>query len=1606
MQVFDSAESSAHGEGRFVAPDEETYAFPLSFAQQRLWFIQQMEPESTAYNILSAVRLHGRLDLDALGRTFDELVRRHEVLRTRFEMVGDEPTQIICPARPLALGTIDLTGAAQGAREAEVQRLAQQEVGEPFDLSTGPLLRARLLRLSEEEHVILLTMHHIISDGWSVGVLIKEVAALYEAYGVGGESPLEEVSIQYADFAVWQREYLSGETLERQLSYWREQLAGAPAVLELPTDRPRPPVQSYRGAHETFALGGRLSERLRELSRAEGATLFMVLLSRYTGQPDIVVGSPIAGRTQVETEDIIGFFVNALALRTDLSGRPTFRELLRRVRETCLGAYAHQEVPFEKLVEELQPERSLSHSPVFQVIFALQNVPAETLELPGLKLSTIEGESGTAKFDLILHMSESDAAVEGTLGYSTDLFDAATVRRMLAHYANLLESIVGNPDARVSDLRLLADDELRRLLVEWNDTGTDAAHETCLQHLFERQAERTPDSVALTFEDESLTYSGLNERANRLAHHLRSLGVGPEVPVAVMVERGVEMVVGLLGVLKAGGACVPLDPQYPSERLGAMMCDSRATLLLTQQRLLERAPESARTRLCLDSDWPRVAAECAQNPPASASADNLAYLIYTSGSTGTPKGAALLHRGLCNRIISGQRIYRLDPSDSVLHKASFSFDASLWEIFWPLTVGARLVLAAPGGQQDAAYLARLISRQSINVAHFVPSMLDVFLEEPEVEECASLKRVFCGGEALTPELQRRFFERLPARLHNQYGPTETSVNATYWICRPEGEPHTVPIGRPFDNVRLYVLDGEMRPVPVGVSGELYIGGEGLARGYFNRPGLTAEKFIPDPFGASPGARLYRTGDVVRYDAGGNVEFVGRADEQVKVRGFRVELGEVEAVLSSHERVREAVAVASVAAGGVKSLAAFVVAESGASLTASELREYMRERVPEYMIPSAFNVLERLPLTPNGKVDRRALAALDNPNPAQAVGASITHTPVEQLLTSVWSDLLGGGAGLDDDFFESGGHSLLATQAVSRLRKLLGVEVALRELFERPTPRRLAARIDELLRESKGLEQAPPMVAVERGGPLPLSFAQRRLWFIDQMEPGTPAYNVPAAVRLVGRLDVAALEATLSEVVRRHEVLRTYFSVGEGGEPVQIISPPQRVELPPVDLSGLGQDEREAEALRLAREEAELPFDLSTGPLLRARLLRLSEEEHVVLLTMHHIVSDGWSVGVLIKEVAALYEAYGVGGESPLEDLAVQYADFAVWQREYLSGATLEQQLSYWRKQLEGAPAVLELPTDKPRPAVRSNRGDIHYARIPKDVLDELKALGGREGATLFMTLLAAFQVLLRHYTKQDSVVVGTDVANRHRPETEPLIGFFVNQLVLFADLSDNPTFEQLLRRARETTLDAYAHQDMPFDQLVEALKPERSLSHAPLFQVKLTLQNAPAGALEVPGLSLSAFDHEFSVAAKLDLTLLLSEDADGLGCYFEYSTDLFERPTVARMARLFESLLRQAAATPGATRDALEAKLAEVENGEQASRKKRRAESNFLDLLNTKPKPVSARPNELVKKSPLGPGLTLPLVVTPRFAELDLVAWAEGNRQSIESELSKHGAVL
>jgi amino acid adenylation domain-containing protein len=1044
---------------------------PLSFAQQRLWFLDQIEPGNTFYNVPMAIRLNGLLDVDVLQRALEEITRRHESLRTRFDIRDGQPVQLITEPEPLTLAFDDTSHLSEQERERHTREMIREEAGRPFNLTQGPLLRARLVKQSESEHILLLTMHHIISDGWSIGVLGREVAALYEAFSHAEPSPLEELPIQYADYAAWQREYLTGQRLDEQLSYWRQQLQDAPPVLELPTDRVRPPVQSYRGALHSFTLSPALTSQLKELSQREGVTLFMTLLaafqtllSRYSGEQEIVVGTPVAGRTRREVEGLIGFFVNTLALRTDLSGEPSFRELVGRVRETALSAYAHQEVPFEKLVEELQPARDLSRSPLCQVMMVLQNAPLPTMEFGGLRLEGLEVESGTAKFDLTLVMEEGSGGLNAALKYRTDLFDQSTIERMASHFQRLLKSILERPERRISEMEMLSEDERRRLLTEWNDTAAVYDKRSRLHSLFEEQVERTPDAVALIFEDERMSYAELNGRANRLAHGLMRLGVGPESVVGVCVERSMEMVVAVLGVLKAGAAYLPLDPAYPRERLGFMLKDSRASVLLTQERLLEALPEDVAKVVCLDADRQQLVEESVENPRAEVTADNLAYIIYTSGSTGEPKGVMVAHSTICHHLIWRQRAYPLSAQDRFLQKASLSFDISVWEIFGTLAGGAQLLLARPGGQQDSAYLVELISGQRVTIAHFGPAMLEVFLRERGSAECESLRRVFCGGEALKGDLAEEFRRVLPgAALTHQYGPTEACVDVTF--CEYQGEDRArrvVPIGRPMMNARIYVLDSESNPVPAGVAGELYIGGDVLARGYLGRAELTAEKFVPDAFGTEQGMRLYRTGDVVRYLADGNLEFAGRVDEQVKVRGFRIELGEIEATLLRHPWVREAVLSVHEDDTGDKRLVAYVVAGEMADETMTTgLRGYLKERLPEYMLPQSFVLLEALPLNANGKIDRRALPAPDEHRPQMEEGFIAPRTPVEEVLAEIWSEVLGiQEIGVHDNFFALGGHSLLATQVASRVREAFQAEFALQRIFAAPTIAELALVIDQ------------------------------------------------------------------------------------------------------------------------------------------------------------------------------------------------------------------------------------------------------------------------------------------------------------------------------------------------------------------------------------------------------------------------------------------------------------------------------------------------------------------------------------------------------------------
>ncbi|MGH7394037.1 MAG: amino acid adenylation domain-containing protein, partial [Candidatus Methylomirabilales bacterium] len=1223
-----------------IEPLSREGALRLSFAQERLWFLDQLEGPSAIYNIPVALRLGGPLAVGALEQSLGEVVRRHEVLRTTFPTVEGVAGQVIDPVGEVWLPVVDLRELSDEGQGAEVGRLVAEEAGRPFDLARGPLLRVCLLKLGEETHGLLLTLHHIISDGWSMDVFIRELSALYRAFSRGASSPLAALPIQYADYTEWQRRWLSGEVLAGQLAYWQKQLAGAPSLLELPTDHPRPPVQSFRGATVAFALDSELTHALKGLSQRARVTLFMTLLggfmsllSRYSGQEDVVVGTAAANRNRRETEGLIGFFVNTLVLRVDLAGNPSFEALLGRVRAVALEAYAHQEVPFERVVEALQPERSLSHSPLFQVAFALQGAPLGDplgeLELPGLSLSPLALDSGVAKFDLSLSMSETDSGLVGEWEYSTDLFERSTIERWGVHFETLLRGIMTKPTQRLADLPLLTEAERQRVVVEWNQTQAPYPRERCIHELFEAQVERTPEAVGVVYEEEHLTYGALNARANQLAHTLQGVGVGPEVLVGICLERSLELVVGLLGVLKAGGAYVPLDPSYPEERLAFMLEDAQAAVLVTQQHLLGTLPLTSAAVICLDRQWESIGRAPEGNPPSLVTPEHLAYVIYTSGSTGRAKGTLLPHRGLCNVSEAQVRTFGLGPGDWVLQFASFSFDASTFEIVMALRSGATLCLGKRENLLPGPALIRLLQDRAITLMTLPPSALAPL----PTEALPALRTITVAGEACPAELAAHWAEG--RRFFNLYGPTEGTIWSTTEEYRGDGR--TLPIGRPLINTQVYLLDPHLQPVPLGVPGELYIGGVGLARGYLQRPELTSEKFLPDPFSGVPGVRVYRTGDLARYLSDGNLEFLGRIDHQVKVRGFRIELGEIEAVLGRHPGVQEACAVVREDHPGEKRLVGYYVAGQGV-VEPEALRGYLQGKLPEYMVPGALVGLPALPLTPNGKVDRKALPAPEGRGVAE--GYVPPGTPTEELLAGIWAEVLRQErVGRQDNFFALGGHSLVAIQVVSRVRDTFGVELAVRCVFESPTVAELSAAVEAARGEQR--PALPPIEPLSREGALRLSFAQERLWFLDHLEGPSAAYNIPGGLYLSGPLDVRALERSLGEIVRRHEVLRTSFPTVEGVA-VQRIAPVLEVRLPVVELQGLGAGEREAEVRRLAAEEAQRPFDLARGPLLRVCLVKLGEEDHGLFLTLHHIIIDGWSMGVFVRELSALYQAYATG----------------------------------------------------------------------------------------------------------------------------------------------------------------------------------------------------------------------------------------------------------------------------------------------------------------------------------------------------------------------------
>ncbi|EPB8978342.1 pyoverdine non-ribosomal peptide synthetase PvdD [Pseudomonas aeruginosa] len=1484
----------------------------LSYAQERQWFLWQLEPESAAYHIPSVLRLRGRLDLDALQRSFDSLVARHETLRTRFRLDGDEARQEIAASMALPLDIVALGPLEEGA----LARQVETTIARPFDLERGPLLRVSLLRLAEDDHVLVLVQHHIVSDGWSMQVMVEELVQLYAAYSRGLEVALPALPIQYADYALWQRSWMEAGEKERQLAYWTGLLGGEQPVLELPFDRPRPVRQSHRGAQFILELDIDLSQALRRVAQQEGATAFALLLAsfqallyRYSGQADIRVGVPIANRNRVETERLIGFFVNTQVLKADLDGRMGFDELLAQARQRALEAQAHQDLPFEQLVEALQPERSLSHNPLFQVLFNYQSEArgnGQAFRFDELQMESVQFDSRTAQFDLTLDLTDEEQRFCAVFDYATDLFDASTVERLAGHWRNLLRGIVANPRQRLGELPLLDAPERRQTLSEWNPAQRECAVQGTLQQRFEEQARQRPQAVALILDEHRLSYGELNARANRLAHCLIARGVGADVPVGLALERSLDMLVGLLAILKAGGAYLPLDPAAPEERLAHILDDSGVRLLLTQGHLLERLPRQAGVEV-LAIDGLVLDGYAESDPLPTLSADNLAYVIYTSGSTGKPKGTLLTHRNALRLFSATEAWFGFDERDVWTLFHSYAFDFSVWEIFGALLYGGRLVIVPQWVSRSPEDFYRLLCREGVTVLNQTPSafkqLMAVACSADMATQQPALRYVIFGGEALDLQSLRPWFQRFGDRqpqLVNMYGITETTVHVTY---RPVSEADlegglVSPIGGTIPDLSWYILDRDLNPVPRGAVGELYIGRAGLARGYLRRPGLSATRFVPNPFPGGAGERLYRTGDLARFQADGNIEYIGRIDHQVKVRGFRIELGEIEAALAGLAGVRDAVVLAHDGVGGTQ-LVGYVVADSAedAERLRESLRESLKRHLPDYMVPAHLMLLERMPLTVNGKLDRQALPQPDASLSQQAYRAP--GSELEQRIAAIWAEILGvERVGLDDNFFELGGHSLLATRVISRVRQEQQLDASLKALFERPV---LEAFAQGLERTTDAVSTIP---LADRQQPLALSFAQERQWFLWQLEPESAAYHIPSALRLRGRLDVDALQRSFDSLVARHETLRTRFLL-EGGRSYQQVQPAVSVSIEREQFGEEGLIER-IQAIVVQ------PFDLERGPLLRVNLLQLAEDDHVLVLVQHHIVSDGWSMQVMVEELVQLYAGYSQGLDVVLPALPIQYADYALWQRSWMEAGEKERQLAYWTGLLGGEQPVLELPFDRPRPARQSHRGAQLGFELSRELVEAVRALAQREGTSSFMLLLASFQALLYRYSGQADIRVGVPIANRNRVETERLIGFFVNTQVLKADLDGRMGFDELLAQARQRALEAQAHQDLPFEQLVEALQPERNASHNPLFQVLFNHQSeirsvTPEVQLEDLRLEGLAWDGQ---TAQFDLTLDIQEDENGIWASFDYAADLFDASTVERLAGHWRNLLRGIVANP------------------------------------------------------------------------------------------------
>ncbi|HEY0796202.1 MAG TPA: amino acid adenylation domain-containing protein [Acidisarcina sp.] len=1528
--------------------DNTITGFRLSMAQERVWG-QQHEEKPWAARCVALIE--GALDPALLRGAVAEAVGRHEILRTVFHRQSGfkVPFQVILDQSEPAWSTADMSGLDQPGQDREIEALMDRSIS--FDLEQGPVLHATLATLGTDKHALVLALPALSTDARGLENLVNEIGTCYAA-DLTGASASGDI-MQYADIVQWQTELLESEEARAGIEFWRNHFRAldvASMAATLPLER-KATADEFRGAVFSLELDAATVQRIeRTMGGASVKALLLAcwaaLLGRLTGRTEIVIGVGLDGRKYEELETALGLFASSAPLQVGVPSGQALSEVLGAVSKS-LGEFNDWQECFSGAPADASPELT-KISPAL----GFEYVDNSTVQShAGLLVTIMRERVCFERLKLKLVAMRKSYGLELQFHYDAARLDGDEVARIGGYFTTLLAAVVANPDVTPGSVPLLSAPEWNKVVKEWNATAADYSKDKCLHELFEAQAEKYPERAALRCGNEVLNYRELNERANQLAHYLGGLGVRPDSLVALCLERSVGTLVAMLGIMKAGGAYVALNPDNPKPRLARQIAG--AVVLITQQSLMVQMPEFPGTTLSLDGperpwlDGPRT------NPEANGGPENLVYVIYTSGSTGVPKGVAVRHRNLVNytQAIGGR--LRLDDFPDGLHFATVSTmaaDLGNTCIYPSLISGGCLHLMTYEDATDADNFARYTTGHPIDVLKIVPSHLQALLHSPKAKQILPRRFLVLGGETFSLGLAAALKALNPAcEIFNHYGPTETTVGALTlaldhfdWRNTSAG---SIPIGRPLANTQVYILDEHLQPVPTGVTGELYIAGAGVTAGYLNQPAVTGERFVSDPFAEEATARMYRTGDLARYLQDGNVEFLGRGDDQVKIRGFRIELGEIEAALLSHAAVKQALVLALDDETGDKRLLGYVVGEKDA--TSDALRAYVKQLLPDYMAPSHIFLLPQIPLTQNGKVDRGALPTLESLEVQTFVPP---QTATQEAIAGIWAEVLRRERiGIHANFFDLGGHSLLATQVISRIRRTLDVDLPLRSLFESPTVAGLAEQVDHF-RGSADTLTVPPITRVPRDQNLPLSFAQQRLWVLDQMEPNNAMYNIPRRPRMRGRLNIDALTRALNAIVERHESQRTTFGV-RNGQPIQVIAPALEIELKRRSLAALPEDAKAAEATRVAIEEAETPFDLAKGPLLRATLLELGPEDHILLLTMHHIVSDAWSASVFFEEFGVLYEAYANGLKAELPELAIQYADYAAWQREWFQGEVLDAHIAYWRKQLSGAPPVLALPTDRPRPELRSFRGSYEAAPFSTETSKALREFSQQEGATLFMVLLAGFQTLLSRYTGQEQIVIGTDVANRAMAETERIIGFFINLLALHTDLSGNPSFRELLKRVREVALSGYAHQEMPFDKLVEELQPERSLSHNPLVQVLFVMQNVPRQNRALAGLEVSAFQVPLT-SSKFDLAVFMVDGEEALAGNWVYSTDLFDKSTILRMARHFETLLMSAIASPDAPLSTLEMR-SEAELEQDSAVKQERRKSQLKKLMGVETKPAA-----------------------------------------------------